>query len=100
MSQFTEEDYRWPIVRRNVPKWFLHIFGLTFIALYQNFLLLSTALPQYFLLTTREHAPAFGWPDCALAALTLGFLVLEQLGDSQQQSASSWCTRFASTASC
>ena len=26
-----EEDYRWPILRKNVPKWFFHLLNLTFI---------------------------------------------------------------------
>lgn len=85
--QFTEEDYRWPIVRANTPRWFMPIFSLTFIAFIQNWLLLSTALPQVFLLTTGHLAPKIGWPDYALAGLTLTLLAVEQLADTQQQRA-------------
>lgn len=83
--QFTEEDYRWPIVRRNTPRWFMPIFSLTFIAFIQNWLLLSTALPQVFLFTTGHLAPKIGWPDYALAGVTLTLLAVEQLADTQQQ---------------
>lgn len=86
VEQFKEEDYRWPIVRRNLPKWAMHILSLTFIAFIQNFLLLSTSLPQVFLLLTRSRAPVLGMPDYLLAGLTVSLLVIEQIADSQQQS--------------
>lgn len=71
----TEEDYRWPILRKRLPKWLYKITAFTFIAFIQNILLLAVALPSYLLLTARasEHPtrapPALGWPDAILAVL-------------------------------
>ena len=39
-----EEDYRWPVLRRKVPKWQYKIISLTFIAFIQNILLAATAV--------------------------------------------------------
>lgn len=93
---FSKEDYRWPIVRAKLTKFQFAMLDLIFVAFTQVYLLMATALPQYFLLTaTRAYHPAnpttpLGWPDFAIAALFLLNLVFEQIADSQQQAFQMW----------
>ncbi|KAK9900301.1 hypothetical protein P389DRAFT_192582 [Cystobasidium minutum MCA 4210] len=93
---FKSEDYRWPVIRKWMPKWVWPIFDFTIVALMQNFLLLAAALPQYLLLTTtRAYHPThpvvpLGKADLAIAALFLLNLATEQIADSQQQAFQNW----------
>lgn len=98
------EDYRWPLVRKALPKLAFTLLDLFFIAFAQNFLLLAAELPQYLLLTRDlassthlsalarlkpSHAQVARVPlNVADAVLALAFvvtLVLEMRADNQQQ---------------
>lgn len=86
---FKEEDYRWPELRKRLPYSVMKVFNLTFVAFAQNILLLSTAAPQYFLLTLRSHptskANPLGTADYLLGILFVTILSIEMLADNQQQ---------------
>ena len=78
------EDYRWEHVRKmpglgNPAMWAL--FDLGFISLYQNALLMGLALPIVLLHGTGEPTLV----DYAIAALYLGFVLMETIADEQQQ---------------
>lgn len=78
------EDYRWEHVRKmpglgNPVMWAL--FDLGFISLYQNALLMGLALPIVLLHGTGEPTMI----DYAIAALYLGFVLMETIADEQQQ---------------
>jgi steroid 5-alpha reductase family enzyme len=80
-----EEDYRWEVLRK-MPllsgrlRWFF--FNLFFISLYQNGLILLFTLPILVALAGAE-TPLY-WADYLLAALFVGFVVLETVADQQQ----------------
>lgn len=79
-----EEDYRW-IVLREDPKlnkrWKWALFNLLFISIYQNALVLAITLP---LLAAMESTVAFNVLDVVIAAVLLGFIILETIADKQQ----------------
>lgn len=79
-----EEDYRWIVLRENPnlnKKWKWAFFNFLFISLYQNILVLAITLP---LLATMESTVSFNVFDGIVAALLLGFIVLETIADRQQ----------------
>lgn len=81
-----EEDYRWIVLRQNPKfnqKWKWALFDLFFISIYQNALVLAICLP---LLSTMESSVAFNLWDGLVAALLLGFILLETIADKQQMS--------------
>jgi len=77
------EDYRWPYLRKHYVKtsasWF--VFNLTFIATYQNILLLWIALPVHIVTTTTS---TFELLDIIAALLFVVFLAGETIADNQQ----------------
>lgn len=76
------EDYRWPVLRKRMGPALFQIFNLTFIAAYQNVLLLLLALPAWVAFEHRNTP--FGALD---AIATLGFLLFlagEVIADQQQ----------------
>ena len=79
-----EEDYRWVVLREN-PKlskrWIWALFNLFFISIYQNALVLAISLP---LLATMESTVLFNVFDVLIAAVLLGFVILETIADKQQ----------------
>ena len=76
------EDYRWPVLRARMKPWQFQVFNLTFIAAYQNVLLVLITLPA---LTAYEHrGTPFGFWDAAVAAIFLGLLAGETIADQQQ----------------
>lgn len=81
-----EEDYRWIVLREN-PKlnrrWKWAFFDLFFISIYQNVLVLAISLP---LLAVMESSVLFNFYDGLIAALLLGFIILETIADKQQMS--------------
>lgn len=79
-----EEDYRWIVLRENPnlnKKWKWALFNFLFISLYQNVLVLAITLP---LLATMESTVLFNVFDVIIAALLLGFIILETVADRQQ----------------
>jgi len=93
-----EEDYRWEFIRRghylkilqNPIAW--HLFNLTFISIYQNFLLLSIASPSFVAYTMATNPSCVGvegetplnWMDCVAATLVVLLVVIESIADNQQ----------------
>jgi len=80
---FSEEDYRWPELRKIIRSRVLfELFNLTFIAFYQNLLLYLITLPIYYayLSITVEWNSV----DWAATAAFLFFLLLETISDEQQ----------------
>jgi steroid 5-alpha reductase family enzyme len=76
------EDYRWAVLRSQMPRWRFQLFNVSFICAYQNVLLLLIALPAY---TAFEHrASAFAARDVLLAAVFLACLAGETVADQQQ----------------
>lgn len=76
-----EEDHRWPVLRRLIgsPALFA-LFNLTFIAGFQNLLLLLIALPVHGVLLGSPRIEAVDW---LLAAVFLLLLCLEAAADHQ-----------------
>lgn len=94
-----EEDYRWPELRKGMPRWQWELFSFFFIAIIQNILLAATALPQYLLLTTTlstssklSHSPTLTLTkaDLILEAAFITNLVVEFMADHQQQVFQNW----------
>jgi len=79
-----EEDYRWFVLRENPnlnKRWKWALFNLFFISIYQNALVLAISLP---LVAVMESTVPFGIFDVIVAALLLGFIILETIADKQQ----------------
>jgi steroid 5-alpha reductase family enzyme len=76
------EDYRWEAVRRRLGPAGFQVFNATFIAPYQNLLLLLLVLPASVALS-RRGAP-LGPLDAIAAAAFLLFLAGETIADEQQ----------------
>jgi steroid 5-alpha reductase family enzyme len=76
------EDYRWPVLRKRMGPALFQVFNATFIASYQNLILLLLALPAW---AAYEHR---GAPLTILDGVaTVGFVVLlagETVADEQQ----------------
>lgn len=80
-----EEDYRWEVLRQrpglnNKAIWFF--FNLFFICAYQMTLIFLFTLP--ILTGLSENAPDLFWADYLLAALLIGFVIIETIADQQQ----------------
>lgn len=81
-----EEDYRWEVLRQNPLfkgkplRWSL--FNLFFISLYQNTLIWLCTLPMVVVYTGR--GTPLGVYDYLIAALLIGFLLIETIADQQQ----------------
>ncbi|MBQ7462608.1 MAG: DUF1295 domain-containing protein [Bacteroidaceae bacterium] len=79
-----EEDYRWKVLRARKefqPRWKWALFNLFFISIYQNALVLMTTLPALVLMNADMP---FGWMDCLVTVMMLGFIVYETVADEQQ----------------
>lgn len=94
-----EEDYRWPELRKSMPRWQWELFAFFFIAIAQNILLAITALPQYMLLSTTFSAKGrlptsptlqLTNADYILAVVFVVNLGFEFLADHQQQVYQNW----------
>jgi len=75
------EDYRWPILRARMGPVAFQLFNATFIAPFQNALLLAISLPAYVAL---RHPAPLSWRDAALAIVFLALLGGETVADQQQ----------------
>jgi len=76
-----EEDYRWPILRKriNSPTLFL-LFNLTFIAAYQNFILLLIALPAHHVMNGPAELNVW---DIIVGFGFVAFFAMETIADLQ-----------------
>ncbi|MEY4521243.1 MAG: hypothetical protein RIT10_428 [Bacteroidota bacterium] len=80
-----EEDYRWEILRKRPGfnnRFVWMIFDLFFICSYQNVLIFLFTLP--ILATLATNATALCLADYLLAALYVGFIIIEYIADQQQ----------------
>ena len=76
-----EEDYRWPILRKKINNRFLFsLFNATFIAPYQNLILLLIALPAYHVMNGESSC---NWVDIVLGIAFLFFIAMETIADQQ-----------------
>lgn len=73
---------RWPFIRQKVNALAFFLFNLTFIALYQNLLLLSLVAPAY--LAWQNVGAPLNAIDAAAAALCVFFIAYESVADQQQ----------------
>jgi steroid 5-alpha reductase family enzyme len=77
------EDYRWPILRERFGPLKFQLFNATFIAPFQNLLILGFTLPAW---SALERPAPLGVTDLAAALLFLLFLAGETIADQQQWS--------------
>lgn len=80
-----EEDYRWEVLRKRPGfnnRFVWMIFDLFFICSYQNVLIFLFTLP--ILATLATNATALSIVDYLLAAMYIGFIVIEYIADQQQ----------------
>ncbi|KAL4066841.1 hypothetical protein J3A83DRAFT_4098514 [Scleroderma citrinum] len=84
LYNLNDEDYRWAIVRRNIPPWLFQVLNLTFIAIAQNILLLLLAIPVK-MAVTQPHT-TLSTSDYILGALGFLTILLEFIADNQQYS--------------
>lgn len=80
-----EEDYRWEVLRQNPAlkgrlRW--SMFNLFFISLYQNSLILLFTLP--ILVAWQGRDVPLGIWDIIIAAIMIGFVIIETIADQQQ----------------
>lgn len=80
--KLSEEDYRWPYLRRKIPWPLFLLFNLTFISTYQNVLLLWLATPAY-VVASNPGAP-LNAVDAAAALLWILLFIGEVVADQQQ----------------
>lgn len=78
-----DEDYRWPELRKIINNQFLfQIFNITFIALYQNILLLLITFPAYYAYLCVDIP--WNLYDTIGTVSFLVFLMIESIADQQQ----------------
>lgn len=78
-----EEDYRWAVLRAKpefAARWRWVVFNLLFISLYQMGLILLITLPA----VRGIGGSPLSWIDYVVAAVILGFILIETLADQQQ----------------
>ena len=76
-----EEDYRWPILRKRIGnKWLFFLFNLTFIASYQNVILMAIALPAHGVMLGESALGVYDW---GLAGIFLSLLLMDTVADQQ-----------------
>jgi len=78
-----DEDYRWAILRSQVPAWLFQIINLTFIAIIQNVLLFLLGMPTFIASALQPHTD-LATSDYVLAFIALSILAFEFIADNQQ----------------
>jgi steroid 5-alpha reductase family enzyme len=76
------EDYRWPILRREMKPWQWQLFLPVFVSGFQNALLVAITLPVWSMGRADRH-PLGAW-DVVLTVLFVVFLAGETVADQQQ----------------
>jgi steroid 5-alpha reductase family enzyme len=78
------EDYRWEYMRKHYlqNKCLFEIVNITFICIYQNYLILFFSMPGYYIYLNRHNS--ISWLEIAFVISFLGFLILESIADQQQ----------------
>jgi len=83
LFSLNDEDYRWAVLRKQIPPWLFQITNFIFIAAIQNVLLLLLGLPAYMASVLQPHTP-LETSDYLLAALSLVVQLIEFTADNQQ----------------
>jgi steroid 5-alpha reductase family enzyme len=79
---FTEEDYRWPVLKEKIPNRFLfELFNLVFISAFQLGLVFMITLPMYYVGLNNKPLNIL---DFIFFAFHLVFLIGETAADNQQ----------------
>ncbi|KAM5544556.1 hypothetical protein V8D89_001454 [Ganoderma adspersum] len=77
-----DEDYRWEILRGQMPPWLFQVFNLVFIAFMQNVILFVIAVPVQ--IAAMQQPAGLGTSDYILAGLALLDIAMEFVADNQQ----------------
>lgn len=83
LFSLTDEDYRWAILRKQLPPWAFQIVNISFISIIQNILLLGLGLPSYIAVSQQGHN-GLNSTDYVLAVASLVTLAVEFTADNQQ----------------
>lgn len=76
------EDYRWEEVKAKIGPFWFQVLNATFLAPFQNYLLMLIAVPSY---AAYQHlGTPLGWLDYGAAAAFVLFFVGETIADEQQ----------------
>ncbi|KAH8831291.1 hypothetical protein DL96DRAFT_1587175 [Flagelloscypha sp. PMI_526] len=78
-----DEDYRWAVLRAQLPPWLFQVVNLSFIAIIQNVLLLSLGYPTKLAAVDQMGAPLES-TDYYLVLYELAVLLFEFTADNQQ----------------
>ncbi|KAF0326417.1 hypothetical protein K4K61_004521 [Colletotrichum sp. SAR11_59] len=79
------EDYRWEIVRKQVPAVVFFVFNVTFISFIQSILLFAfSAAPAYSLLLASRVEPAISAADWSFFSIIVALVLSEYISDGQQ----------------
>ncbi|TEA15513.1 Uncharacterized protein C8034_v011267 [Colletotrichum sidae] len=79
------EDYRWEIVRKDLPAWIFFLFNVSFISLAQSVLLFAfSAAPAYSLLLSSRIEPEITAADLSFFSIIAGLVLSEYISDGQQ----------------
>ncbi|KAK0223070.1 hypothetical protein IW262DRAFT_1364276 [Armillaria fumosa] len=78
-----DEDYRWAVLRTQLPAWLFQITNFFFISGIQNVLLLSLGIPTYIAVVQQPHNNLV-LSDIVLALSSLVILGIEFTADNQQ----------------
>ncbi|KAE9406931.1 DUF1295-domain-containing protein, partial [Gymnopus androsaceus JB14] len=79
-----DEDYRWAVLRAQLPPWLFQVVNLTFIAATQNVLLLTLGYPAYLALLQNDGTGKLVSTDIFFGIWALGVLMVEFTADNQQ----------------
>ncbi|KAH9481685.1 hypothetical protein JR316_0006212 [Psilocybe cubensis] len=78
-----DEDYRWAVLRKQLPPWLFQVTNLTFISGIQNVLLLLLGLPTYVASVLQPHT-SLTTVDYQLTLIAFAILICEFTADNQQ----------------
>ncbi|APA10546.1 hypothetical protein sscle_06g053160 [Sclerotinia sclerotiorum 1980 UF-70] len=78
------EDYRWEVLRNNIPPPLFFVFNVTFISLAQSILLFLVATPSYVMLLAARHGAQWTTADLIFSRGLVTLVVLEYFADGQQ----------------
>ncbi|KAI0703817.1 DUF1295-domain-containing protein [Cytidiella melzeri] len=79
-----DEDYRWAVLRKQIPPWLFQVTNLTFIAGIQNVILFFLGIPTY--IAVWQEPTVLSVSDYLLATLAVAVLAVEFTADNQQYS--------------
>ncbi|KAG2188060.1 hypothetical protein INT44_000811 [Umbelopsis vinacea] len=82
--KFSEQDYRWPYIQKKIGKVGMELLNITFIAPYQNLLLLSLTGPIYVASLAAGQSQGLVTLDYVAAGLFAAIWITEIVADQQQ----------------